>query len=579
MGTAIRVTNWRAIEALRAGVPNRDAVRALGSSQPAVESRFKEMLSEVRQGFEAGKGVEGVLFAGDFGSGKSHLLEYLQHVALENGFACSKVIISRETPLYDAGRIYDAAIQAAKVPEWSGNILSAIAKNLEFDSPEYADFKQWAFDPSTSPNSRFGASMCIFQQGAGGRYPEISDRILQFWGGVRAPDQEMMVWLKELGEETAFKFDKATNRDLVSQRYEFMSRLIRAAGYAGWILLIDEVELMGRYSLMQRAKSYGEMAKLLGILDQPSIPGLGTVCAITSAYQLEVMDDRRDDERISAKLRSTGDRGDWLLAGQADRGMQKIRQIPQDNMILEESIDLAEIYGDCQNIYYQAYGWLAPSDFKSNGTWRIRQHIKHWINSWDLARLFPEHESELQVTTLEPSYAEGPLEEDEAEVNSCQVTTLEPSYAEGPLEEAEVNSCVVEGARPRFAVFGGQDTYKDRNFAPDRRITQLSGWSIPAVEWRWCVQGFDMPWQWADEQKLRQQPLVWEFDKEEVGVSGSKWTHLEEAQMGIELRFQLNGDWLRELHRFPLTQQQLVDGKNFWRIGQEILPPVTYRDL
>ena len=280
MATANRVTNWRAIEALRAGVPNRDAVRALGSSQPAVEGQFEEMLSAVKQRFDEGKGVEGVLFAGDFGSGKSHLLEYLQHVALENGFVCSKVVISRETPLYDAGRIYDAAIWSAKVPEWSGNVLSAIAKNLELDSPEYEDFKRWAFNSKTSPNSRFAASMCIFQQGAGGRYPEVSDRILQFWGGVRAPDKEMMAWLKELGEETSFKFDKATNRDLVWQRYEFMSRLVVAAGYAGWILLIDEVELMGRYSLGQRAKSYGEMAKLLGILDETSIPGFGTVCAI-----------------------------------------------------------------------------------------------------------------------------------------------------------------------------------------------------------------------------------------------------------------------------------------------------------
>ena len=182
MATAIRVANWRAIEALRAGVPNRDAVRALGSSQPAVEDRFEETLTAVRQGFENGRGAEGVLFAGDFGSGKSHLLEYLQHVALEKGFVCCKVVISRETPLYDAVRIYDAAIQSAKVPEWSGNILSAIAKNLEFESPEYDDFKRWAFDPNTSPNSRFATSMYIFQQGAGGRYPEISDRILQLGG-------------------------------------------------------------------------------------------------------------------------------------------------------------------------------------------------------------------------------------------------------------------------------------------------------------------------------------------------------------------------------------------------------------
>ena len=559
MGTEARVTNWRAIEALRAGVPNRDAVRALGSSQPAVESRFEGMLTVVREAFKSRKGTEGLLFAGDFGSGKSHLLEYLQHVALENSFVCSKVVVSRETPLYDVGRLYHAAVQSAKVPEWSGNILSALARNLELDSPEYDDFERWAFDPETSLDSRFAASMYVFQQGAGGRYPEISDRILQFWGGVKAPDREMVSWLKELGEENTFKFDKATNRDLVWQRYEFMSRLIVAAGYAGWILLIDEVELMGRYSLMQRAKSYGEMAKLLGVLDESSIPGLGTACAITSAYQMEVMDDRRDDEKISAKLRSTGDQGDWLLAGQADRGMQKIRQVPLDHMVLEESIDLAEIFEDCRSIYSQAYGWEASSDFKSNETWRICQHIKHWINTWDLERLFPEHESELQVDTLEPNYAKSTAEEEEP--------------------AAKVNSSVVEGARPRFAVFGGQDTYKDLMFAPDRRITQLSGGSIPAVEWRWCVQGFGMPWQWADAQKLRQQPLVWEFDKEKVGVSGEKWEHLEEDQLGIELRFQSDDDWLRELHRFPLTRQLLVDGKDFWKIGQEILPPVTFRDL
>ena len=117
MDTDTRVANRRAIEALRAGVPNRDAVRALGSSQPAVEDRFEGMLTGVKQGFPAGKGAEGVLFAGDFGSGKSHLLEYLQHVALENNFISSKVVISRENPFYDTGRIYDAALQSAGIDQ------------------------------------------------------------------------------------------------------------------------------------------------------------------------------------------------------------------------------------------------------------------------------------------------------------------------------------------------------------------------------------------------------------------------------------------------------------------------------
>ena len=38
------VQQRRAIEALRAGVPNRDAVRALGSAQPHIEERFVKLL-------------------------------------------------------------------------------------------------------------------------------------------------------------------------------------------------------------------------------------------------------------------------------------------------------------------------------------------------------------------------------------------------------------------------------------------------------------------------------------------------------------------------------------------------------
>src|SRR5215211_2343349 len=96
----------RAIEALRAGVPNRDAVLALGCEQPAIEERFREQLQAARERAQAGVQTSGLLIAGDFGTGKSHLLEYLQHVALAERFVCSKVVISKETPLYDPAKFY-----------------------------------------------------------------------------------------------------------------------------------------------------------------------------------------------------------------------------------------------------------------------------------------------------------------------------------------------------------------------------------------------------------------------------------------------------------------------------------------
>ncbi|HEY8744534.1 MAG TPA: hypothetical protein VIU62_15675, partial [Chloroflexota bacterium] len=63
----------RAIEALRAGVPNRDAVRALGSNQQSIEEKFRQQLEAASADVARDAQSGGLLVAGDFGSGKSHL--------------------------------------------------------------------------------------------------------------------------------------------------------------------------------------------------------------------------------------------------------------------------------------------------------------------------------------------------------------------------------------------------------------------------------------------------------------------------------------------------------------------------
>ena len=52
-------------------------------------------------------------------------------------------------------------------------------------------------------------------------------------------------------------------RELARQRLRFLPQLLRAAGHAGWVVLFDEVELIGRYSLLQRGRSYAELARWL----------------------------------------------------------------------------------------------------------------------------------------------------------------------------------------------------------------------------------------------------------------------------------------------------------------------------
>src|SRR3989338_4053290 len=121
----------RAIEALRAGVPNRDAVLALGCEQTAIEERFRAQLKDAKEGAKEGIQVPGLLISGDFGVGKSHLLEYLQHVAIEENFVCSKVVISKETPLHDPVKLYRSAVETAMVPNKRGSALTEIVTRLD----------------------------------------------------------------------------------------------------------------------------------------------------------------------------------------------------------------------------------------------------------------------------------------------------------------------------------------------------------------------------------------------------------------------------------------------------------------
>ncbi len=154
-----RIHARRAIEALRAGVPNQNAVRLLSTHQPQAEARFRRQLDGLAEDVTAGRPTSGVLLAGDFGAGKSHLLEHLQNIALDEGMLCSRVVISKETPLYDPARVFRAAVESLVVPGRSGSAVTEIASSLDADSAENAALTHWVSRPDVGLSSRFAASL------------------------------------------------------------------------------------------------------------------------------------------------------------------------------------------------------------------------------------------------------------------------------------------------------------------------------------------------------------------------------------------------------------------------------------
>ena len=396
------VQDRRAIEALRSGVPNRDAVQVLGSSQHEIEERFAEGLLVAKA---AGNGG-GLLVRGQFGAGKSHLLEYLQHVALTENFVASKIVISKETPLHDPVKVFRTAAASAVVRGRRGAALSEIAlSSLDFDSKEYADLATWVSSDEAALNERFDALLYLFRNLRGGD-PEFADRIIRFWSGDPILVPELRRKLREAGEGATFALSKVSPRDLALQRFRFAARLMVAAGYSGWVLLFDEVELISRYSLLQRAKSYAEVARWAEGFEEEQLPHIASVLAITEDFAEAVIVEKNDFETVGNRLRL---KGDELGAARAEQGMRIIQRNRVD--LTRPTVDvLDETYSKLKGIHGAAYGWAPPEIARPRGrtTHSMREYVRAWINEWDLRRLDPDYKPEIEVDQVTIDYSEDP---------------------------------------------------------------------------------------------------------------------------------------------------------------------------
>jgi len=396
-----------AIEALRAGVPNSLSVRALGCDQPRIETDFTEQLEAAA----AGNAVEGMLIKGDFGTGKSHCLEYLREIALDRKFAVSRVYVNKETPLHDPVKLFQGAADNISLPSRTGPAFLEIANQLVFNSEQFRDFERWAIHASSGVDPRFASSLLLFEKFSADH--EFRDHLIRFWAGAKLPVSDVRSRLKKLGEPYVAGF--LSQRDFAIQRFRFASRLMRAARYAGWVILIDEVELVGTYSALQRARSYVEIARLMKMAGEPGmcmVPAL----SITDDFTRAILEDKHDLEKVPTLMRNRVNL-DPEAPAMALAGM---RLLADDGISLKrpDVNALDETYAHIRTLYAQAYGWepTAGGAVRREQTTPLRAYIRRWITEWDIHRLHPEARVDIETAEFhtdytEPEEAESPAEE------------------------------------------------------------------------------------------------------------------------------------------------------------------------
>ena len=188
--------------------------------------------------------------------------------------------------------------------------------------------------------------------------------------------------------------------------FELMADMLKWCGYKGWVILIDEIELIHRLSKLGRMQAYQNLNWLLNWSGSQVFP-IYTVGSVTdSLISLWLTPQGQsklpDTDLIPALARERGD-------VESEQAMKRFFEYAQDHELcplierMSEN-DLRDLLIKIAEVHGISYGWKPDIDvssvIKSQGNSPIRLYIRALMETLDM-RYLGDQDFVPQLTTLE----------------------------------------------------------------------------------------------------------------------------------------------------------------------------------
>jgi hypothetical protein len=378
---AATISERRAIEALRAGVPNGDGVRALGTDQSEILAAFDAQLANAAS-TDAGTAT-GFVISGTFGSGKSHLVEELHQRALAGNYVSSKVAISKETPLHMPQKVVQAIVGSMQAKDKPEGLLLDMVLGYKSDRLAADDLRKWCGSKESRVSVMFRSLLDL--RDAGIEDLEVVDLVLRYFSGETIPTYTIRRRITDLGLNLPIEAVTAVDRPWQTMR--FLSRFCQVSGYRGWAVFLDETELISKYGPISRARAYEQLGRWLGLRPGHRIAGTAVVATVINDFVYEILGakgDRWNIPEILERGRRSSDIDGVPYAVEAIAAIDNalyLKPVSQEQLQKAHDV-LREAHG-------RAYNWTAPHldiEFRSQNPMRL--YVRRWINEWDLRRLY-----------------------------------------------------------------------------------------------------------------------------------------------------------------------------------------------
>jgi hypothetical protein len=376
------------VESLRCGVANPRGAAALGTTQAEVEQEFRAQLDRL----EAGAGCQPIVFEASFGEGKSHLLQYLRHVAEARGFVTSFVVVGPDTPLGKAPVVLREIARQATAPGRTGQALRELATDYRTSGQEWEEFRGWV--PGAGVDERFRALLHCYEEMQADE--EFRVRILDDIQGAPAPKGEIVRRLRELGQAAAYDSRGWVGKQnsLAHDRIRVLARFFRALGSEGVVVLFDEVERVANFTRKQRVAALSEVGWWQSTAEEAGSAVL-PVFAHTTGFIDAIQNDFAPGGYGSAPRDSGTQSGSQDEMGArllAHRSM-RLRSVARE--------DVDAIRYQVRDLYQRAYDVRCADPPARPATRTLRTEIRYWITAWDLARRYPDYHPDIKAEELQ----------------------------------------------------------------------------------------------------------------------------------------------------------------------------------
>jgi len=251
-----RFTLRRAVERLRDGLFDQVAVNLLTVEDDRIDTVFSKSLKNLEKGKS-----DYLCICGSYGQGKSHTLNYLNQLALSQGYATSVVQVdSREVPFHQFSIVYQLIMGRLSLPDGK-KFINAWKNWADKNSLNFLDTMPHRFKmiltAMLNKNKQLTSKESFLKKHKAYRPKEYGYWLDKALLGYDIPAIHIQSVCKYrevdgyLGQSLSCR-----GNDSYFQMIQSLGIVLKEMGYKGLLLFFDEMESVAQVRLGNRVKSY-----------------------------------------------------------------------------------------------------------------------------------------------------------------------------------------------------------------------------------------------------------------------------------------------------------------------------------